>query len=146
LEWKKSTLYKIEGIKAMSQIFFDKNLGNIVETLENGVYGGTKVVSGSQWDGPIIAKNLNCLCTDNTVAADVSAVDTQMTTSALDLDSIRGYFSLEVSALPSSVQDSLTATGRGHATESEFLAAVVWADGWDEDAVLNQFVDPDPEP
>jgi hypothetical protein len=146
LEWKKSTLYNIEGIKVMSQIFFDKNLGNIVETLENGVYGGTKVVSGSQWDGPIIAKNLNCLCTDNTVAADVSAVDTQMTTSALDLDSIRGYFSLEVSALPSSVQDSLTATGRGHATESEFLAAVVWADGWDEDAVLNQFVDPDPEP
>lgn len=69
-----------------------------------------------------------------------------MTTSALDLDSIRGYFSLEVSALPSSVQDELTATGRGHATESEFLAAVVWADGWDEDAVLNQFVDPDPEP
>ena len=130
----------------MSQIFFDKNLGNIVETLENGVYGGTKVVSGSHWDGPIIAKNLNCLCTDNTVAADVSAVDTQMTTSALDLDSIRGYFSIEVTALPSSVQDELTATGRGHATESEFLAAVVWADGWDEDAVLNQFVDPDPEP
>ena len=130
----------------MSQIFFDKNLGNIVETLETGVYGGTKIVSGSSWDGPIIAQNLNCLCTDNTVAADVLAVDTQMTTSALDLDSIRGYFSIEVSALPSSVQDSLTATGRGHATESEFLAAVVWADGWDEDAVLNEFVDLNPEP
>lgn len=127
----------------MSQIFFDKNLEDIVETLENGVYGGTKVVSGSEWDGPIIAQNLNCLCTDNTVAEDVAAVDAQMTTSALDLDSIRGYFSLEVSALPSSVQDELTATGRGHATESEFLAAVRWTDGWDEDAVLNQFADPE---
>ena len=127
----------------MSQIFFDKNLEDLVETLENGVYGGTKVVSGSEWDGPIIAQNLNCLCTDNTVAGDVAAVDAQMTTSALDLDSIRGYFSLEVSALPSSVQDELTATGRGHATESEFLAAVRWTDGWDEDAVLNQFADPE---
>jgi len=130
----------------MSQIFFDKNMKGIVETLENGIYAGTKVVSGSVWDGPIIANNLNCLCTDNTVNGDVLAVDTQMTTSALDLNSIRGYFSIEVSALPSSVQDSLTATGRGHATESEFLAAVVWADGWDEDAVLNEFVEPDPEP
>ena len=130
----------------MSQIFFDKNMKGIVETLENGIYAGTKVVSGSVWDGPIIANNLNCLCTDNTVNGDVLAVDTQMTTSALDLNSIRGYFSIEVSALPSSVQDELTATGRGHATESEFLAAVVWADGWDEDAVLNEFVEPDPEP
>ena len=130
----------------MSQIFFDKNLEDLVETLENGVYGGTKVVSGSEWDGPIIAQNLKCLCTDNTVAEDVAAVDAQMTTSALDLDSIRGYFSLEVSALPSSVQDELTATGRGHATESEFLAAVRWTDGWDEDAVLNQFADPDSDP
>ena len=130
----------------MSQIFFDKNMKGIVETLENGIYAGTKVVSGSVWDGPIIANNLNCLCTDNTVNGDVLAVDAQMTTSALDLNSIRGYFSIEVSALPSSVQDSLTATGRGHATESEFLAAVVWADGWDEDAVLNEFVEPDPEP
>jgi hypothetical protein len=51
-----------------------------------------------------------------------------------------------VSALPSSVQDSLTATGRAHAEESEFLAAVVWTDGWDEETVLNQFADPDPEP
>ena len=127
----------------MSQIFFDKNLEDLVETLENGVYGGTKVVSGSEWDGPIIAQNLNCLCTDNTVAGDVAAVDAQMTTSALDLDSIRGYFSLTVSALPSSVQDELTATGRAHATESEFLAAVRWTDGWDEDAVLNQFADPE---
>ena len=130
----------------MSQIFFDKNLEGIVETLENGRYAGTKVVSGSVWDGPIIAKNLNCLCTDNTVAEDVLAVDTQMTTSALDLDSIRGYFSIAVSALPSSVQDELTATGRGHATESEFLAAVRWTDSWDEDAVINQFPDPEPEP
>ena len=130
----------------MSQIFFDKNMKGIVETLENGIYAGTKVVSGSVWDGPIIANNLNCLCTDNTVNGDVLAVDAQMTTSALDLDSIRGYFSIEVSALPSSVQDELTATGRGHATESEFLAAVVWADGWDEDAVLNEFAEPDPEP
>jgi len=130
----------------MSQIFFDKNLEGIVETLENGVYAGTKVVSGSEWDGPIIAQNLNCLCTDNTVTEDVAAVDAQMTTSALDLDSIRGYFSLTVSALPSSVQDELTATGRGHATESEFLAAVRWTDGWDEDAVINQFADPEPEP
>jgi len=130
----------------MSQIFFDKNMKGIVETLENGIYAGTKVVSGSVWDGPIIANNLNCLCTDNTVNGDVLAVDAQMTTSALDLNSIRGYFSIEVSALPSSVQDELTATGRGHATESEFLAAVVWADGWDEDAVLNEFAEPDPEP
>lgn len=130
----------------MSQIFFDKNRGDIVETLENGRYAGTKVVSGSQWDGPIIANNLNCLCTSNTVADDVLAVDNQMTTSALDLDSIRGYFSLVVSALPSSVQDELTANGRAHAEESEFLAAVVWTDGWDEETVLNQFADPDPEP
>jgi hypothetical protein len=107
----------------MSQIFFDKNRGDIVETLENGRYAGTKVVSGSVWDGPIIAKNLQCLCTSNTVSDDVLAVKDQMTSSLSALDSIRTYFSIEVSALPTSVQDELTASGRASATESEFLAA-----------------------
>jgi hypothetical protein len=130
----------------MSQIFFDKNRGDIVETLENGRYAGTKVVSGSVWDGPIIAKNLQCLCTSNTISDDVLAVKDQMTSSLSALDSIRTYFSIEVSALPTSVQDELTANGRASATESEFLAAVVWTDGWDEEAIENQFAEPEPDP
>ncbi len=71
----------------MSQIFFDKNRGDIVETLENGRYAGTKVVSGSNWDGPIIANNLNCLCTSNVVVADVLSVEHQSTSTALSLSS-----------------------------------------------------------
>lgn len=130
----------------MSQIFFDKNKGDIVEMLENGRYAGTKVVSGSVWDGPIIAKNLQCLCTSNTISDDVLAVKDQMTSSLSALDSIRTYFSIAVPALPTSVQDELTANGRAHAEESEFLAAVVWTDGWDEEAIENQFAEPEPDP
>jgi len=128
---KNSNLYN----HVMAQIFFSKNIKYIADVFEDGISTGRKVVEKS-WDSAIICPTLKCLDIDLSKSELLLSVQQEMTSfSALPV--VKNYFSIEVSALSDSCQESIDASGRCSVTESELLSSVVWSDGYDE-SVLSE--------
>lgn len=123
----------------MAQIFFSKNRKNIVDLLANGVPPGRKVVLDT-WDSPLICPSLKCLDTDLTGNEVIDVIRQEMT-SLSSLDSVNSYFSVEVSALPESLQESLTTSGRCTVTDSQLLSCIKWTSGCNEDSLPQKDVD-----
>ena len=123
----------------MAQIFFSKDRKHIVDLLVNGVPPGRKVVSDA-WDSPIICPTFKCLDTDLTVTEVINAIRQDMT-SLSSLDSVNSYFSVETSALPTSLQESLTNNGRCIVTESQLLSCITWTLGYNEESLPQKDVD-----
>jgi len=123
----------------MAQIFFSKNRKKIVDLLANGVPAGLNVVSDT-WDSPIISPKLNCLDIDLTEGEVVDTVRQHMT-SLSSLDSVNYFFSIEVSSLPTPLQDSLIEEGRCFVTENQLLPCLQWTPGYDEASLPQKDVD-----
>jgi len=123
----------------MAQIFFSKNRKNIVDLLANGVPPGRKVVLDT-WDSPLICPSLKCLDT-NLTGNEVIDVIRQEMTYLSSLGSVNSYFSVEVSALPESLQESLTTNGRCTVTDSQLLSCIEWTSGCNEDSLPQKDVD-----
>lgn len=123
----------------MAQIFFSKNRKSIVDLLANGVPAGLNVVSDT-WDSPIISPAFKCLDTELTGNEVIDVIRQEMT-SLSSLGSVNSYFSVEVSALPESLQESLTTSGRCTVTDSQLLSCIKWTSGCNEDSLPQKDVD-----
>ncbi len=123
----------------MAQIFFSKNRKSIASLLADGVHSGGKMVVDA-WDSALVCPSLNCLDIDLTEGEVINSIRQAMT-SLSSLDGVTRYFSIEVSSLPTSLQNLLNTNGRCTITESQLLSCVEWATNFSESSIPQKDAD-----
>ena len=117
-------------IIGMAQIIFIDNTGNILTPEEDGVHLGKGMVSGS-WDGPVINTVMSVADVSGSLDYLIYEAKEYMTSSLSSLDSL-SYFNITTSALETSSQSNLSASGRTPLSKEEFLGSLVWTEGFSE--------------
>jgi hypothetical protein len=115
-----------------TQLTFVSDSGDICALLKEGIHPGGKIVSGSDWHGPVYNPTFRILDIHQDVDALRQAIVKHMTSST-DASTLCGYFGIDVSLLPGAVESDLNVAGRADVTLAEVLAATVWVEDMDED-------------
>lgn len=123
----------------MAQIILARDNHNVVSTREDGVFLGIRVVSGSTWDGPIIAKNLCVYDTSGSKQEAITVGQNAMTSSISALPDLSPWFNLESSALPVSSQSELDSVGRVSVSYSELSSCLRWSEGFSEQVLKDDY-------